>query len=345
MKKIIDVSGYGHSGKSSISEFLSDHEDFFSFPVNVEFELFRVSGGILDLYYSIYENWNLIRANKSIIDFQKLIYRIGIIQNKKSPMTFWKSSGHGYNQFFNNQFINISERYINDLVVFKQNTFWPYKRLYLSKFDLFAVKLKSKLFKNISTSNVLYTNRNNFINKTSKYIHFLFDNIQDKLSSNIILNNAFDPYNPNVCLKIIENSFSIVVERDPRDIYASLIDSKIRYIPEFEKDNIFKDLKKKILSIEKVDDFILRYRTLKENVLYQEHPRLLRIRFEDFILNHNEVKDQIYKFLGNDNFIKKNIVKFNPEDSSENIGIWKDYRDLPEIKKIESELSEYCYQN
>ena len=146
-------------------------------------------------------------------------------------------------------------------------------------------------------------------------------------------------------LKLLTNSYSIVVDRDPRDIYASLLNKKIGYTPEFEKDSSIIVLKEKMLAMENIDEFILRYRTLKENVLYQEHPRLLRIRFEDFILNHKEVKDQIYKFLGNENFIKKNTVKFNPEDSSKNIGIWKDYRDLPEIKKIESELSEYCYQN
>ena len=344
MKKIIDVSGFGHSGKSSISEFLADHEDFFSFPVNVEFELFRVSGGILDLYYSIYENWNLIRANNSIIEFDKLIHRIGIVQNKKRPKTIWKSSSHGYNQFFNNQFINISENFINDLIVFKQNTFWPYERLYLSDFNLFAEKLKSKIFKNISTTDVFYTNRNNFIFLTSKYIYDLFNQVEDRTASNIILNNAFDPYHPNVCLNIIENSFSIVVDRDPRDIYSSLIDSKMGYVPEFEKNNIYRDIKKKMLSIEKIDDFILRFRTIKENIQYHENPRLLRIRFEDFILNHKEVKDQIYKFLGNDNFVKKDILKFKPEDSSKNIGIWKNYKDLPEIKKIEKELFEYCYQ-
>jgi len=344
MKKIIDISGFGHSGKSSVSQFLADHKDFFSFPVSVEFELFRVSGGILDLYYSIYHNWNLIRTKNSILNFQKLIYRIGTIQNKKKLNTFWTSSGHGYNEFFDNQFIDISEKYITDLIIHEQETFFPYDRLYLSNFRLLLEKFKYKLYEKIITRKVFYTKRNNFIDLTSKYIHSLFDHIDDKVSNNIVLNNAFDPFYPNSCLEIIDNSFSIIVDRDPRDIYSSLIDSKIGYIPDFEEDNIFKELKKKILSIEKIDDFILRYKTIKENVVYQKNPRLLRIRFEDFILNHNELKDQIYKFLGDENLIKKDIIKFNPEDSSENIGIWRKYKDLPEIKKIEKELSEYCYQ-
>ena len=107
MKKIVDVSGYGHSGKTAISEYLKDYEDVFTFPSHVEFELFRVQGGLLDLYLSIYDSWNLIRSRVRIIEFKKLIYRIGIVQNKYKLTTLWNASGHGYNQYFNYKFIDI----------------------------------------------------------------------------------------------------------------------------------------------------------------------------------------------------------------------------------------------
>ena len=116
MKKIIDVSGFGHSGKSAVSEFLTDHEGFYSFPMNVEFELFRVRGGLVDLYYSLYHNWNLIRTKESLVAFEKLVNRIGVIQSYKSISSLWISSGHGYNQFFNDLFISISKEYINNPV-------------------------------------------------------------------------------------------------------------------------------------------------------------------------------------------------------------------------------------
>ena len=87
MKKIIDVSGFGHSGKSAVSEFLTDHEGFYSFPMNVEFELFRVRGGLVDLYYSLYHNWNLIRTKESLVAFEKLVNRIGVIPVSYTHLT------------------------------------------------------------------------------------------------------------------------------------------------------------------------------------------------------------------------------------------------------------------
>jgi hypothetical protein len=48
--------------------------------------------------------------------------------------------------------------------------------------------------------------------------------------------------------------------------------------------------------------------------------------------------------IGNHNLVKKSN-KFNPEESKINIGIWKKYSNLPEMKKIQIELSDYCYQS
>ena len=264
MRKIIDVSGFGHSGKSAISEFLSDHEDFFSFPVHVEFELFRVSGGLLDLYYSIYHNWNLIRTRSTIQNFQKLLIRIGTIQQKNSLPSLWKSSGHGYDQYFNNRFIELSDLYIKKLITLEQETFWPYEKLYLSQFKLFYEKVKGKFFKNVLTRKVYYTDRNIFLLETSNYIHSLFNEIEDKIASNIILNNAFEPFNPCACLEMVQNSYSIIVDRDPRDVYASLLGSGAGYVPAFEKDKIFNELKKKIVGASNIDEFILRFKTIKK---------------------------------------------------------------------------------
>lgn len=344
MKKIIDVSGFGHSGKSAVSEFLSDHEDFFSFPVNVEFELFRVSGGILDLYYSIYHNWNLIRTRKTLQNFQKLITRIGTIQQKNNLPSIWTSSGHSYNQYFNNRFIELSELYLKKLIVLEQETFWPYEKLYLPQFKLFFEKFRGKFFNDVLMRKVFYTDRNIFLQETSNYIHSLFNEIEDKCSSNIILNNAFEPFNPSACLEMVQNSYSIIVDRDPRDIYASLLGVGSGYVPDFEKDKIFDELKKKIVGFRSIDEFILRYKTIKKNVELVDNPRILKLKYEEFIFSHNESKERIYQFLNIRKPNKKTQLKFDPEISKKNIGLWKEYCDLPEIKKISTELSEFCYQ-
>lgn len=344
MKKIIDVSGFGHSGKSAVSECLSDYENFFSFPPSVEFELFRVSGGILDLYYSIYKNWNLIRSRDKINEYKKLVKRIGTVQDYNKINTLWQSSGHGYNRMFNNRFLEISENYINKLVVFEQETFWPYEKLYCSEFDLLKEKIKAKIFKKISKEKIYFTNRNVFLNETSNYVHELFNEVEDKNSNNIVLNNAFEPFDPETCLKLVENSYSIIVDRDPRDIYASLISSDIGYIPKFEDNKFVLKQKKMMVGAENIDEFIMRYKTLKENVKCTINPKIIVLKYEDFVLKHNSEIVKIFNFLGIENPVLKMHTKFIPNDSKINIGLWKYYSETPEIKKIHKHLAEYCYQ-
>lgn len=343
MRKIIDVSGFGHSGKSAISEFLSDYEDFFSFPINMEFELFRVGGGLIDLYFSNCHNWNLIRSQYAISNFRRLVYRIGIIQSNTRLASYWKSSGHGYEKYFNNKFIELSEEFLSKLVVLEQNTFWPFKKFYLPEHRLIVEKFWWKFFKKGLNQSVYITDRNKFLEECSCYIHKLFDEIDDKESSNIILNNAFEPYKPTICLNMVQNSFSIIVDRDPRDIYASLIaDEGSNFIPFYESNKIFNSLKKRIVGFANVDEFILRQRTLRNNVNYESDSRVMRIYFEDFILNHDTIKCEIFKFLGIKAFPERLGFNFNLENSRKNIGIWKKYKELPEIKKISVELEEFC---
>lgn len=344
MKKIVDVSGYGHSGKTAVSEFLKDYEDVFSFSSNVEFELFRVQGGLLDLYLSIYCSWNLIRSRVRIIEFKKLTRRIGIVHNKFKPRTLWNASGHGYNQYFNGKFIEISDEFIEELITVKQRSFWPYDSLSDSKLKLFVGKISSRLSKKLVLTDVFYTDKNQFLKHTSNYIHKLFNEVGAPNQTYVVLNNTFEPYNPTKCIEMVENSYSIIVDRDPRDIYASMINSEDVFVPSFEEYKNADELKKRMVGFDDINQFISRYRILKNNVIDDNNPAVLRIRYEDFILNHDEIANQIHKHIGLGNFKQNQNTVFNVNDSKKNVGIWKKYKNLPEIIQIEKELAEYCYQ-
>jgi Sulfotransferase family len=344
MKKIIDVSGYGHSGKTAVSDFLKDHERVFSFPSNVEFELFRVQGGLVDLYLCIYFGWNLIRSRAKINEFKKLVNRIGTVQNKFQPSTLWNASGHGYNQLFNNKFISISQEFINELTKTQQESFWPYDSLSDTKLKVFYDKIWNKFSRNLSLKTIYYTDRNEFINLSSSYIHKLFAEVGNSNQTHVVLNNTFEPYNPSISLDIVENSVSIIVDRDPRDIFSSLINSKDTFVPTFEKYKNSEELKKRMVGFDDIDQFIARFKILKNNVIKDQDDRVLRIRYEDFILNHEETARQINNHVELVNLEKTVNKSFNLEDSKKNVGIWKKYRDLPEIIQIEKELAEYCYQ-
>ena len=69
------------------------------------------------------------------------------------------------------------------------------------------------------------------------------------------------------------------------------------------------------------------------------------MKFEDIVFDYDKTLSMICNKVG---INKKNHVNkgkyFDPEKSKKNIGIWKKYQNLPEIKLIEKELAEYCYQ-
>ncbi|MDP9047259.1 MAG: hypothetical protein M3N14_03930, partial [Bacteroidota bacterium] len=186
--KFVDLSGFGHSGKSAITDYLKQHETIFSFPNHVEFELFRVPGGLLDLYFSIYESWNLIRSTVRLNEFKKLINRIGTIQTKTHPISYFSASGHGYDQYFNNKFIEISNKLISNIISGEQYTFWPYENLRLNPLMVFYNKLKSKFFNSLTSTHIYFSDRNSFLRYTNEYMQELFGEIAGPGQSHVLLN-------------------------------------------------------------------------------------------------------------------------------------------------------------
>lgn len=345
MKKIVDISGFGHSGKTSVTDYLKQFSNVYSFPNHVEFELFRVAGGLVDLYQAVYQNWNLIRSTARIKEFQSLIKRIGTVQSKEIFSSLWQASGHGYNQYFNDKFISISNDFVEKLIKDKQTQFWPYELLRISEADLFLTKLKRKILKKEIEVEVLYTERADFLNLVAEYIDDLFNEVGGAQHTHMVLNNAFEPFNPDPCLNMVPNSVGIVVDRDPRDIYASMINFNEVYIPEFEKYNGASDLKRNLTGFNDIDYFISRYKMLRNNLNDSGNNRILRVNFEEFVLNNKECSKRITDFIGLNQSSSSEVKIFDAEKSKKNVGVWKKYADSFEIRLIEEKLGQFCYNN
>lgn len=343
--KIVDISGFGHSGKTAVTDFLKQYDCVVGFPNFVEFELFRVPGGLLDLYFSIYESWNLIRSTVRINDFKKLVKRIGTIQSSSNPISYFTASGHGYDHYFNGRFIELSNNLINKIILAEQYTFWPYENLRLPGLIIFRNKLYARFFNSLVSANIYYSDRNQFIEHVQTYIKELFDELHAPGKTHVILNNAFDPFNPGLCLEMAgKDAYSIIVDRDPRDVYASQISAKDGYIPDFEKNKNIDKIKKLFTGFNDINQFIFRYRTIKGNVKDDKGGKVLRLRYEDFITDHENQSKIVRTFIGIDENAVIAGAEFSVSNSIKNIGLWKKYENLPEIKLIEKELKQYCYQ-
>lgn len=119
---------------------------------------------------------------------------------------------------------------------------------------------------------------------------------------------------------------SLIVYRDPRDIYATGIKKNVSWIP--------RDL----------ETFVKWYSYLLPDYLKNPSSNFLLIRFEDFCLNYEETSKKINEYVGLD---EKNHIYprkyFNPDSSKNNIGLYNSIDNQEIIKDIERELKEYCY--
>ena len=100
MKKFVDVSGFGNTGKSLAFQLLEDAFKPNSLGPEIEFELFRAPGGLFDLYIDCVLFWSPMRSNKAIKDFKLLNKRISSFASKNNLFNFFTSTGNNYIKLF-----------------------------------------------------------------------------------------------------------------------------------------------------------------------------------------------------------------------------------------------------
>ena len=345
--KIIDVCGYGHSGKGILTDFFREFENITVHDHLFEFNLIRIQGGIIDLKHNLVDNWSPIRSDSAIRRFKNLVKKIGTKASFSNLDSLGISTGNNYNDFFNNKFIELSNEYIDKLILGSGKKIWPYRKIEQSFVELLCSRIKNKIFKTEKQFEFYIVSNINFMESTRLYLHSLFLNYKDYKSDTIVTNNMIEPYNPSYSLNFFYDAKSIIVQRDPRDIYASLyVNNNNKFLPKYLKSNSLWKEKESFLLAYDIEKFILQQKHLYYNSnISNDCDKVLRLRFEDIILNYEETKKIILSFTEISE--KKHIQKFqffNPKFSSKNIGLWKKIKHESNIKRIESELSEFCYK-
>ena len=344
--KVIDISGFGHSGKTVVTGILKEFDNYSVSDPNFEFNLLRIQGGLLDLKNALVDNWSPIRSDSAIRRYKKLIKRIGPKANFFKPSTLFYSNGMNYDSFFNDKFTELSHNYIESLFDYKYQGEWPYHGIEDSIYKQFIQRFKQNIFftkpkkREIFVSSAL-----DFSYKTKKYLDQLFENFSQNKFNNIVLHNSFEPFNPENSLVLFNNAKSIVVQRDPRDIYCSTIESEDKlFTPSFDKKNSHRNLKKNFLHSDDLTFFIERQKIYFQKVLLSKNKNILRLKYEDLIFDYDNQLKKIYNFLDENPTVHMNKQKyFNPLQSSKNVGLWKRFKNNKSVDRIYNELSDYCY--
>jgi hypothetical protein len=149
------------------------------------------------------------------------------------------------------------------------------------------------------------------------------------------LNNAFEPFYPERSIELIKNAKSIVVDRDPRDVYISAMSAG----------KIAGSQVGLAVTGDGVDKFIQRFKIYRM-MPFQPSQNVYRINFESLILDYKLEVSRIRDFLDeSESLYEKKGSIFDPENARNNIALWRKemYSHLlSDIQIIDAELTEFC---
>lgn len=179
-----------------------------------------------------------------------------------------------------------------------------------------------------------------FYEKTKIYLERILSiPVKENEVHTIVFHNGFEPFNPWRPLRYFNDAKCIVVDRDPRDIYVTACTYSEGYN---DNPNVYG----KIAFSFDVELFIKRCEILrrKTNMAQDPEGKVLRLRFEELVMDYEGILNRIYEFLGESKETHINKLQFfNPSLSCKNVGIWKNYSQQDEIEKIYDALKPCCY--
>ncbi|MBQ7594765.1 MAG: sulfotransferase [Synergistaceae bacterium] len=238
------------------------------------------------------------------------------------------------------KFMEATQKFINSLISFEHSTHaWDIDfRNENSVFILFrrVINKICKIFHvnfSVRPTGKLYVtdiNDMEFLSSAQKYMDDLFTPLaQENKAKHVVLDQAVSQLNYKREMSFIRDSKLIVVDRDPRDIFADWI-----------KCNSWSFAEKRDVS-----KYIKLFRSFRRNYReLEDDASVLTMRFEDIIFHYDETLKLIADFVGLD--MSEHIHKrefFNPDISIKNVGMWKNILSQSEVDAITSELSDFLY--
>jgi hypothetical protein len=332
--KYIDLSGYSFSGKGAYNNLFAEFSGFHTHPYDFEFDLVRTKDGILDLYLSLVDHWSPVRSSEAIRRFRKLIQTYG------GHKTFWdRLTRHGrhYDTYFAG-FSEMSEIYINSLINSSWRGQWPFAHEQKTGIQVFCMKVLYNLGYQKSIDADIYLSapeKATFLENTRAYLDQV---LHSKVANSVVvMNNVFEPFDPALTMQFFSNAKSIVIDRDPRDIYLAAL--------AYTNSDGSKGWK--ATTGKNVNDFIERFSIYRNHVKQHENSAILRISFEELVLEYEKTLQKLFDFLEVDRTVHRDKkIHFDPDVSKAGVYMWKNVDGTlkEDVEKIAEELGSLCLE-
>ena len=326
---IIGVCGFGSTGSSAISDYLTEYGEQLSVVDSLEFTWVSEADGLVDLEYHVMyphsrtdDSITAIRRYQKKADFQMRKYVIGGGIPKNIYYTSVKD-------------------FIDEITTVSWNWYDYTKEGIIAKFfDRYLLQnrvipsIERRLGRQINAYPMktvhLSVKPACFYSAAKKHVRTLITAMGGDNTKPIVLDQPFSGNNPQASFPFFDDPVAVVVDRDPRDNYVF---SRTRLMG-----------KNHFMATECVEDFVKYYRALRDEQPYKNgDERVLRIQFEDMVYEYEKTTALLRTFLDlPDNPAPKTI--FVPEMSIANTQVWKRYPQFQaDIECIERELEDYLY--
>ena len=314
---IIGVTGYGATGASAYIDLIKEFEEIQSFGAAVEFQVIQETDGISDLKYHLVTNGHRLRTNAAITRY---------IRNLDNPRV------SNIVKYSNKKYKKLALEYINELIQLSwvgRSSFDPID--FRPRIDRLATRKIIRLVNGVlnringkwgippfKRRYLAFLTEEEFEECTKRFLNRLFESCGFDLCKPILVEQIFNTKNPLEGTEYFGDFRSIVVERDPRDVFVLsnyILRRHCRFMPHDGN----------------VENFVQYYKLSHAGRV--ENPYVKYFQYEDLIFNYNEVCDQMEKWLG-----------IRHEHSFSNTQVYLSYPELSDkIKYIEENLSEYLY--
>ncbi len=330
--KIISCSSYYGTGSSAVTDLVTEFSTVKSLG-DEEFRFLHDIDGIADLQYHLVENHNRHNSGHALKRFKKLV-------DFHAGNRFIKR----YEPYFSNRWKEISYKYIDSLTDFSFRGWWQYdlldrgigyyyRKLLINKIYKMTIGRKNERVLNVLPKEITLCSRptkEEFISKTKAYINELMQAANPEGAPMLMVDQLLPASEIYRFLPFFDDIHTIVVERDPRDLYIlEKFIWKCRVIPTSDVETFCKWYK-----------YTRAHR--KTEVFDPEHVML--IQFEDLIYKYDETAAKLCQWLGlkeEDHTMK--LKKLDPAKSKRNTRLWEKYDIGSDLDYIENELSEYIY--
>lgn len=335
--KFVDLSGYMFTGKSAVSDILREFRGFHVPDYRDEFDLIRVPGGLGDLLLSVDAAWSPIRVDQAIRRFERVVRIMA-----RSPAGLQKLYQEGFN--YSKKYPGIEaylEEFIQEITECQWDMPWPYAIIEKSgmPLEVFSRKLYCRIKGQLSWPVIHHriSGKKVFMQGAKRFLSNVLSSAASSDSHTIVMHNALEPFNPQSLFGLFDEIKCIVVDRDPRDIFATGAMS----VPKYNDGDLATS--KKISASFDPKVFVEKHAILRSNTNYQPHSNVLRMDYEDLIYSYEKAIQKICHFLDvspEEHTHQK--IYFDPEQSKQNVGLWKKHQNQSDIALIAAAFPERC---